>query len=631
MVVRCSNGVGFVVLAAPPSVRTGIRVDIYDGADPSTLLATLPDTWVRRWNDPLRGAGSGSFKVYANNPILEANPGLLNYGNVARFSLDEVDRFAITIEGKDFTQVSEKGDAGRVREVSGRGVLAKLEDAQTYLTGGLTGNTERPFTENAGEAIRTLIAEAQARGGLVGVTTDFTDTLDSHNAPFLVPLDLTERAGADLLRISERHGAAYVDVNMTPGLVLQYFNTLGVDRSIQLVNAGPVILQPGDNIEELERSEEGAIRNALLIETPGGFLERIEGASITEHRRREGFLSLGNVASSDAVDRAADSVFAQSAQPAAQITLSVTDTEDKRPYVDWSKGDWILAPDEDGELTPYRVRGLTVSETKKGEPQFTPELATITEELEDRLERWLSSMAKGTLGGTAGNVAEPVKAAVEVVDAIDSGIGDHLALQPHHDELGDLSDVDLAGLNDLDIIRYNQGAGAWEPEALPSGSGALEHLAVLTPSAVTEIDVTLPAGYAGIRIIANVVASAGFPEEIRARMGDTTIDTGANYDWARGFHGDSHGGGAGDGETSILALFADGSDQPFEISIPLGYDDGGKLTDLLLWSLTVSGTAQNDRYHAGRYMVAAAVDILRLYVASGTLTGTLHVYGLKTS
>jgi uncharacterized protein YbjQ (UPF0145 family) len=494
VVERCSNPVGFVVLLAEPSVRTGIRVDIYDGANPATLLAVLPDTFGRRWNDPLRGPGSGGFKVFANNPILAANPGLLKNGNIARFSLDEVDRFAITIGPRNRSEVDPKGDAGRIIEVTGRGVLAKLEDAQTYLTGGLTGDVERPFNQNAGQAIRSLVAEAQTRGALVGVTTDFTDTDDSHNAPFLVPLDYSERAGTDLLRVATKHGSAYVDVNMTPALVLQYFNTLGVDRSVQLVNAGPIILQAGDNIEELSRSEDGTIRNALLIETPGGFLERIEGASITEHRRREGFLSLGNVASSDAVDRASDAVFAASSQPAAQITLKITDTEGKRPYVDWNKGDWILAPDEDGDLTPYRVRGLTVSETQKGEPQFTPELATITEELEDRLERWLSSMSKGTLGGTSADVAEPVKAAVEVVEAIDSGIGDHLALAPHHDELSDLSDVDLTGLTDADLLTFDQAALDWVPvpgtkddgdvptvqgdgsvawEAPPGGSGGL--------------------------------------------------------------------------------------------------------------------------------------------------------------
>lgn len=466
MVQRCSNEAPFLVLEPEPSVRTGIRVDIFDGADPNTLLAVLPDTWARSWTDPLKGPGSGTFKVYASNEKLLENPDLLAYGNIARFSLDEVYRFAITIEKKHRVQVGPAEDASQVLTVAGRGVLAKLEEAQVYLSGGLTGDAERTFDEvGAGPVILDLVGEAQARSALSGITTDFTDAVDSNNAPWDIPLEITERAGTDLLRVALRHAEAWVDINMTPDLTLQYFNMLGIDRSVQYPSVGPVILQPADNIVELARDESGSIRNVLLIETPAGFLERTEAASVTAHRRREAFLSLGNVADSDAVDRAAESVFAQIAEPAAQITIEVTDKEGARPYVDWDKGYWVLAPDADGSLARYRVKALTVSETETGQPRFVPELATITEELETRLERWLAAMAKGTLAGSAGNVAEPVKAPVEVTNAIDAGIGDHTAGQPHHDELADLADTDLTGLTDQDLLQYDAGAGDWVPLA----------------------------------------------------------------------------------------------------------------------------------------------------------------------
>lgn len=465
MVQRCSNGVPFVVLEPEPSVRTGIRVEIYDGANPFNLLGILPDTFARRWQEDLRGPGSGSFSIYPTNPALVAEPTLLAYGNIARFVLDEVDRFAITIESKSWVQASPEGDVAGHIKVEGRGVLAKLEDAVAYPDGGLTGDVERTFTENAGAAILELIDEAHARGALVGVTYDFTPTTDSNNAPFAVPLEVTERAGTDLLRVAERHASAWVDVRMAPGLVLQYFNQRGIDRSLQLVDAGPVVFWPGKNVVELDRSEDGAIRNALLVETPAGFLERVESASITSHRRREGFLSLGNITNSDAVDRAATSVFQRSAEPAPQIGFEVLDVEGVRPYVDWSVGDWVLAPDEDADLTRYRVRSLTVDETTEGRVRFIPELATITEELEDRLERWLAAMAKGSLGGTAGDVAEPVKAPAEVVDAIAVGIDDHVDDVPHVDELSDLADVDVAGLTDGAGLAYDAGDAAWEPVA----------------------------------------------------------------------------------------------------------------------------------------------------------------------
>lgn len=469
MTVRCSNGVAFLVLAPAPSVRTGIRVEIYDGANPSNLLAYLPDTFARKWTEPLRGAGSGSFRVFPDNPALVDDPTLLDYGNVAVFVVDEVPRFAITIEHKSRVEVTADGEAAQAFDISGRGVLAKLEDAQTYPAGGISGDPIRAFAStNAGAAMKTLVDEAQARGALVGVTYDFDETTDSNNAPFSVPLTVEERAGTDLLRISERHGSAWVDVRMTPALVLQYFNQRGIDRSLQLVNAGPVDFLPGKNVVELERSEDGAIRNTLLIETPTGYVERTEGASITAHSRREAFLSLGNISDSDAIDRASTSVFQASAEPAAQIGFEVLDLDGIRPWVDWDVGDWVRAPDESGDLTRYRVRGLTVDETAEGRARFIPELSTITEELEERLERWLSAMARGTLGGHAAGVAEPVKAPAEVVDAITDGVAEHVATQPHFDELADLADVDLTGLTDGDLLQYDSAVPGWVP--LPGAS-----------------------------------------------------------------------------------------------------------------------------------------------------------------
>lgn len=464
MVQRCSNPAAFLVLEPEPSIRTGIRVDIYDGADPATLLAVLEDTWARSWTEPLQGTGSGTFKVHADHPKLVANPDLLAYGNIARFNLDEVDRFAITIEKKDLVQASAGGDGERALTVSGRGLLAKLEEAVAYPQTGLGGNPIRGFAGIApGHLSRVLIDEAIARGALTGVVRTYTDTDDSNNAPWAVTLDQTERAGTDLLRIHERMAATAVDVYMKPDLSLWMVNERGIDRTLQLPDTGPVILQVADSITDLERSEEGSIRNALLIESPGGFLERSDGASITEHRRREAFLSLGNISQTDGVDRAAAHVFQRSANPAADIATEVLDADGKRPYVDWGIGDWILFPDADNVLTKLRVRSLTVSETQDGRPRFVPELATVTEELEDRLERWLAAMQKGTVGGTASAVAEPVNAPVEVVEAVDSGITNHLAIQPHPDELNDLVDVDLTGLSDGDMLWYKTSSGAWIP------------------------------------------------------------------------------------------------------------------------------------------------------------------------
>jgi hypothetical protein len=449
MVLRTSNGSPFIVLAPPPQFRTGIRVEVYDRDNPATLLAVLGETRNREWLEELNGAGSGSFEIHDLDPKLEADPTLLTYGNVVRFYLNGVLRHGFRIEAIDRVQAGPKDDADQWLTVSGRGPLGILEDAIVYPAGGVGGVPDpRVFTNVAsGLIIRLLIAEAQARGTtLLGVTTDFTDTDDSNAAPFTELLTLDEEVGVDLLRIAGRHTAMAADVWMSPNLVLHYANTRGIDRTLQLVNTGPVKLHLGHSIKELTNAEVGRITNTVLIKTPAGFLERVDLASLGNYNRREGFLSLGNVSDGPTIDKTTDALFAEVADPRASSTLELIDAVGSTPYDDFEVGDWVLAPDVTGVFTKQRVRGLSVSETDDGRVRYIPELASIEEELEASLERWLAASAKGTLGGAASKVAEPNTLDTQGTESVvDSGIADHLAGQPHPDELGDLSDVDLSG------------------------------------------------------------------------------------------------------------------------------------------------------------------------------------------
>lgn len=516
MVVRCSNPAAFVVLEAEPVDRTGIQVHIYDGNDPETLVDILPDTFAREWLDELNGPGAGSFKVSARNPRL-ANPDLLAYGNIARMVLDEVPRFAFTIEHKNWVDVGEGEDADRVLTVSGRGVLAKLEEAQVYLSEGLTGEVERAIgvgATNAGLVMLELLVDNFDRGGVAQhITMGFTFERDSNNAIYEVPLYVGERAGTDLLRVALRHAELAVDVHMTPALVLQYFNTRGVDRTIQTADVGPVVFQPGDNVTELDREENGVIRNVLLIETPEGWTERSDLASIAEHGRKEAYLSLGNVTDSDQINRAAEAVFDRTAQPAAHITVRVTDTVGKRPYVDAGVGDWILAPSDLGELTSYRIRSWTIKDGPGDSVEAIPELSTVTDELEVRMKRWLEAMSRGTVGGVAGQIAEPTKAPGEVTgatgsagggaigEAVGPAIAEHVSEEAHHDELADFPDVATSGDvsgdipgpltvirargillptpgagDDGQVLTYDHGGGAYELTPGGGGTGLPEWL-----------------------------------------------------------------------------------------------------------------------------------------------------------
>lgn len=482
MVVRCSNEAPFVVLEPAPSVRTGIRVEVARGDDPATVIDILPDTWGRQWRDPLKGPGTGSFNIFADNPHLTANPGILDYGNIVRFYLDGTLRFGFLIEKKTVTVAGEGDDAARVINVSGRGVLAKLEESVVYLGAGLSGDVERSpgGPVGAGAWMRDLLDESQTRGELVDVTTTFTDDRDSQGALWDITIDVTERAGNDLLRVAERHAEVAVDVSMSPTLELNYYNERGIDRTLQTDFVAPVILRPGHNIVELSADEDGVIRNVLLIETPAGWLERSDPASVSAYGRRVSYLSLGNVTDGGQVDRVADAIFARNAQPAPDLTLEITDVDNHRPYTDFNVGDWVLAPNLDGTLTKHRVRAINVTEDAEGRPRFPIELATVGDELETRLARWLDAMSRGTMGGVAGDVAEPNKTPAEVAQAaltiVETGVDEHLLNDPHPTNLNALNDVDTATNPpaDDDVLTYDTALNQWVPRApAPGGGGAL--------------------------------------------------------------------------------------------------------------------------------------------------------------
>jgi hypothetical protein len=146
--------------------------------------------------------------------------------------------------------------------------------------------------------------------------------------------------------------------------------------------------------------------NALLVRWANGYHETEDAASIAEHGRYEGFLSLGAVQSTDEVERIAAAYFARFAAPTVTTTVGVEPTgADDVPFADWSVADYVTAPNEDGDATSLRVLSLAVTEDDEGNPIYTPELDSLGELYEQQLERWLSRMANGTLGGSSASAS----------------------------------------------------------------------------------------------------------------------------------------------------------------------------------------------------------------------------------
>lgn len=144
-----------------------------------------------------------------------------------------------------------------------------------------------------------------------------------------------------------------------------------------------------------------ALINAFLVRWADGFHEVEDAASIAEHGRKEGFISLADVQSTKEAEAVCAALFASMAGPQIATTMAIDPTGvDDVPYTHFRKGDSISAPAYEGGVTSQRVRALTTTETENGRVLFVPELRAVVQEEAERIQRWLKRMANGAVGGT---------------------------------------------------------------------------------------------------------------------------------------------------------------------------------------------------------------------------------------
>jgi len=261
---------------------------------------------------------------------------------------------------------------------------------------------------------RTLIEEAQARGALPGITLGFTDTLDSNGNAWAIEPDLALDIGTNLLNVAQTFVEQYVDVEVTPTLVLNLYNkgTLGSDLTATInLRASPAGLvakgewraatayvindsvwyagnpyyaianntnfQPDTNpakwaevhFEEMSSSGQDDTVNAILArDTTGALTTRDDATSLASHPRKEEYVEMALAPSQSRAEAMADQIFTESGIPSLQISAKVT----KHSGVcnTWTRGDKVSMPATD--LTPVatNVYSVGVEEDEAGHPIF---------------------------------------------------------------------------------------------------------------------------------------------------------------------------------------------------------------------------------------------------------------------
>lgn len=124
-----------------------VLVSVYK-PDGVTLIAHVPRRKGVQGLNEMNAAGTGSFQIHIDDPILEQHPDLLDQFNIVKFTIKDKKVKAWVIEDVSPTRVSSGEIADRFATVSGRGNLAVLEAAVVYPEYGLRQNAPeaRQFT-----------------------------------------------------------------------------------------------------------------------------------------------------------------------------------------------------------------------------------------------------------------------------------------------------------------------------------------------------------------------------------------------------------------------------------------------------------------------------------------------------
>ncbi len=174
-------------------------------------------------------------------------------------------------------------------------------------------------------------------------------------------------------------------------------------RTVQSVVPGtePLIFEKGKNLRQATLDGVAEVKNILSMKTNDGWVIAEDENSEAKYGALEGSLSTDV---SEAVSGAvADAVFKQKANPEEGASYEVVPIEGYVPWVDFNVGDWVMAPDDRGLSVRRRIVSISVEEDDAGNPFYAVEFDTIFQDNEDKLNKWMSKIGGGSLGGSFSN------------------------------------------------------------------------------------------------------------------------------------------------------------------------------------------------------------------------------------
>jgi hypothetical protein len=278
--------------------------------------------------------------------------------------------------------------------------LWTAQKAVTYASSSIeptNGNRVFSAAATAGFIMQTLLGEAQTRGAVSGLTWTFNASTDSSGAQWGNPMAMGVPLGTDLLAVLLRLVSyGLLDFRMTGARQLSAWNPeTGALRDLS-TGSSPVILRAGRDVTaapDLVTLEDMASA-ALVVGDNNIRQEAVNvGASLPWGRWEAGVREVG-ITSTTSANNIGTVTVLRGARPSVQRTREITMYQARHlPLRDYRAGDMVLAPGDGGELTPMRVRQVTLTRSAGGVVAGNLILADRREDNQLRMVRQIAALA----------------------------------------------------------------------------------------------------------------------------------------------------------------------------------------------------------------------------------------------
>lgn len=469
MVLRESNPLHLEVLGASPAEGVPLEVDVFDGASPATLLATLDGATAIAFDTQLNDVGGGGFRISRYDP--KATEELLGREHLIKIKVGGIYRFSFWAEHRELVTVdADDEEGGEFWQISGRSAIAYLDRA-AMANYSLIGDDPQPggkwplheagTGQSLGAMLNRCIQERLAEPGsaIQFLTQNWDYDLDSQGNIWSDTAEITVTTGDSLLDIWRQFTALGLDSRMRHDLRLEAYVELGRHYDVAS-GTGTVVFRAGKHFTDtIRRSHHtNEVKSRLWVKGDGDVWAEIvdpvlEGDPYV--RRREGVLQFGVTSDPTTLQRAGESELqARALQVEGGISVEITNRGpgDYEPYVDYDVGDWVTIH-EPGvyDLQTVRIVGMSIVQK---EQSYVVRLDLNTIEF-DELVQLARRQNRASTGSSAANSGLSAPSGTSEASA-------HPGLASH-DAMGLATDLALAAAMDAHEDDTDPHPGIYAP------------------------------------------------------------------------------------------------------------------------------------------------------------------------